>query len=665
MTTDTALRWGILGPGTIAKTFAVAVAHAPGARLVAIGTRDPAKPGLADAFPGTRILNGYEALLADPEVEAIYIATPHSGHAEWAIRAAEAGKHVLCEKPMAVSAHEAEAMIHAARKAGTFLGEAFMYRLHPQTAKLIDMVKSGTIGEVRAVKASFGFRMGNPDPKHRLLANDTAGGGILDICCYPVSAARLIAGAAVGAPFADPLKVLGVGHIGATGVDEWASAVLQFPRDILADVSGGVSLAHDNQVRIFGTEGWIEVRSPWFASGRQGGSADIVVHRPDGKDETVTVTEPRWLYTFEIEAAGQAIRAGRQEFDPPGMTWADTLGNMRVLDKWRAAIGLEFGIEKAERRATKLNGRPLARPKKPMRRMKIAGIDKPTSALALGAVGLETPAHAAILLDAFYERGGTVVDTAWNYFAGRADRVVGGWMETRGVREDMVVLAKGLHSPLTYPDVIARQLADSLERLRTGYADIYVLHRDNLDVPVGEFVDAMDVEVRAGRVRVWGGSNWTRERIDAAVAYAKKAGKTPPTVISNNFSLAEMIEAPWAGCIASSDAAWRPWLKERQMPLLAWSSQAQGFFTERGERNEPDLIRCWGSSANFQRRARAAELGAKRGKKALHVALAYCLFQDFPVLPLIGPLTLQELEDSLEALDIELSPADVRWLENG
>ncbi|MEJ0011738.1 MAG: aldo/keto reductase [Bauldia sp.] len=660
------VRWGILGPGTIARAFAAALPQSKGARLVAIASRDAKKPGLAEAFPGVRIHHGYQALLDDPEVEAIYIATPHPGHAEWAIKAAEAGKGVLCEKPIAVSAHEAEAMIHAARKAGTFLGEAFMYRLHPQTAKIVELVTSGAVGEVRTIKTSFGFRMGNPDPAHRLLANDTAGGGIMDICCYPVSMARLIAGAATGKPFADPVKVHGVGHLGATGVDEWASAVLQFPGDILAEVSGAVALAHDNVVRVFGTEGWFEVQSPWFATGRQGGTADIVIHRPDGKSETIIVNEPRWLYTFEIEAAGRAVRTGRQEFDPPGMTWGDTLGNMRVLDKWRADVGLQFGIEKAERRTTTIAGRALKKPAKPMARMKFPGIDKATSVLALGAVGLETPAHAAILLDAFYERGGTVVDTAWNYWAGRADRVVGGWMETRGVREDMVVLAKGLHTPLNYPDVVARQLAESLERLRTGYTDLYVMHRDNPDVPVGEFVDAIDREVKAGRIRVWGGSNWTRERMDAAIDYAKKTGKTPPGTISNNFSLAEMVEAPWAGCIASSDDAWKAWLRQRRLPLLAWSSQAQGFFTERAgrdRRGEPELVRCWYSEKNFARRDRAAELARRLGKKPIHVALAYCLAQDFPVLPLIGPLTLQELEDSLEALDIALSPADVAWLE--
>ena len=662
------IRWGILGPGTIARTFAQALPHARAAGLAAVATRDPKREGLSEAFAGARVLDGYQALLEDPGVDAIYIATPHPGHAEWAIRAAEAGKHVLCEKPIAVSAYQAEAMIQAARKAGTFLGEAFMYRHHPQTQTIVDLVRRGAVGEVRTVKASFGFRMGNPDPKHRLLAAEHAGGGILDICCYPVSAARLIAGAAVGKPFAEPLSVAGAAHIGVTGVDEWASALLKFPGDILAEVSGGVALAHDNTIRVLGTTGWFEVMSPWFATGREGGSADIVIHHADGHEEKIVTDEPKWLYAFEIDAAGDAIRAGRQEFDPPGMTWADTLGNMRVLDKWRAAINLEFPIEKAAAIRTKVDGRPLAKPAAPMRRVSFPGVAKPTSVLALGAVGLETAPHAAIMLDAFYERGGTMVDTAWNYWAGRADRMVGGWMDARGVREDMVVLAKGLHSPLCYPDVVARQLTESLDRLKTGYADIYVMHRDNTDVPVGEFVDVLDAEVRAGRIRVYGGSNWSRERMDAAIAYADKNGKTRPGALSNNFSLAEMIEAPWAGCVASSDDTWKAWLRQRRMPLLAWSSQAQGFFTDRAGRDkhgEPELERCWYSPNNFARRDRAVELAKRLGKKPLHVALAYCMAQDFLVVPLIGPLTLQELEDSLEALDITLSPEDVRWLENG
>jgi predicted dehydrogenase/aryl-alcohol dehydrogenase-like predicted oxidoreductase len=663
-----AVRWGILGPGTIAKTFAAALEHSNGAKLVAIASRDPKKPGLAESFPGARILNGYQALLDDPEVEAIYIATPHSGHAEWAIKAAEAGKHVLCEKPIAVSAYEAEAMIQAARKAGTFLGEAFMYRLHPQTQKFVDLVKSGTIGEVRGIKASFGFLMGNPDPNHRLLANDTAGGGILDICCYPVSAARLIAGAVAGKPFVNPTKVYGVAHIGKTGVDEWASALMRFPGDVLAEVAGGVGLAHDNTIRIFGTTGWLEVKSPWFATGKQGGTGDIIIHRPDGKEETITVTEPRWLYAFEIEAAGRAIRAGKQEFDPPGMTWADTLGNMKVLDQWRKSIGLEFGIETAARSKAKIDGRSLKKPANGMRKRKLPGIAQDASVIALGGANFETFTQAAILCDAFYERGGNVLDSAWIYGGGKCDKLFGDWMDARGVRKDMILIGKGAHSPLVYPDVIGRQLTESLDRLKTGFIDVYFMHRDNPDVPVGEFVDAMDAEVKAGRIGIYGGSNWTRERMDGAFAYAEKNGKRLPGALSNNFSLAEMVNPVWGGVLAGSDDAWKAWLRKRQIPDFAWSSQARGFFTDRAapdRREDPELVNAWYSDKNFARRARAIELAKRLGKQPIHVALAYCLWQDFPVVPLIGPLALQELEDSLEALDITLSPEDVRWLGQG
>ncbi len=668
MTDQPVIRWGIIGPGTIAQRFAENLQQSPDGRLVAIASRNPSRPGLAERFPGARILDGYEALIGDPEVEAIYIATPHPFHAQWAIRAAEAGKHLLVEKPIAMTAYEAEAVIHAARKSGVFLGEAFMNLLHPHTARLLDLLRSGAIGDIMLIKADFGFRMGNPDPKHRLLANDTAGGAILDICCYPVSMARLIAGAAIDRPFADPVKVSGAGHLGPTGADEWASALLQFPNGIVAEVSGSVMVTQDNTVRVFGSTGWLEAKSPWFCTGRQGGTADIVIHRPDGTDETVTVEEKRWLYTFEIAAVAQAIRAGRQEFEPPGMTWANSLGNMRVIDKWRTDIGLQYDFEKPERSTTKVDGRALKKPSKPMRRRKVPGIDREVSVVALGTAGVETYTHAAILLDAFYERGGNLIDAAWLYGQGRADTLLGQWLKARGVRDEVTIIGKGAHSPLTYPDVISRQLAQSLDRLNTDRLDLYFMHRDNRDIPVGEFVDAIDAEVRAGRIGAWGGSNWSRERMDEAIAYARKAGKQAPAALSNNYSLAEMIEAPWAGCYSASDAAWRAWLKERHIANFAWSSQAQGFFTDRAGRDktdDPNMVRCWYNETNFARRDRAAELGAKRGLNANQVALAYILSGDVQVIPLIGPLALSELEDSLGALDLELTPEEVRWLESG
>lgn len=668
MTDSSTVAWGIIGPGSIAKQFAAAVPKSETGRLVAIATRDPSRPGLAEGFPGARILDGYEAMLSDPEVEAIYIATPHVAHAEWGIRAAEAGKHVLCEKPMAVTAAEAQAMIHAARKSGTFLAEAFMNRVHPFTQRLVELLNAQTIGDVRMIRVSFGFRLANPDPTHRLLANDTAGGAVLDVGCYTASLVRLVAGAAVGKPFLDPIDVRGVGHLGETGVDEWAAAVLRFPGDVIAEISGGLTVALDNQLQVFGTEGRLSVAEPWFATGREGGSKDIVIHRPDGAVEAITVDEPRPLYTFEIDAAGRAIRAGKTELDPPGATWADTVSNMKVLDRWRAEIGLEYEFEKPGRHGVKIDGQTLGKPKSPMRRRLLKVLDREASVIALGGANFSSFSQAAIICDAYFERGGNVLDSAWLYGGGLCDKLLGAWMASRGVRDDIILIGKGAHAPLTYPDVIARQLTESLDRLQTDIIDAYFMHRDNTEVPVGEFVDAMDAEVRAGRIRIYGGSNWSRERMDAAFAYAEANGRQPPGALSNNFSLAEMVEPVWAGVVASSDDTWKAWQRQRQIPNFAWSSQARGFFTDRagpGKTDDSELVRSWYSEKNFGRRQRAFELGERLGKSPLHVALAYCLAQDFPVVPLIGPLAIGELEDSLEALDIELSPEDVRWLEEG
>ncbi|MFI0845970.1 aldo/keto reductase [Mesorhizobium sp. IMUNJ 23232] len=662
------IRWGILAPGGIAKAFAGGVAGSRTGTLVALGTRDPGRPGLAETFPGARILAGYDALLADPEVDAIYISTPHPGHAEWAIKAAEAGKHVLCEKPLALTAFEADAIMHAARKAGTFLGEAFMYRLHPQTLKLVELIQSGLIGEVRMIKSSFGFAMPGFMPEHRLYANDLAGGGILDVGGYPVSMARLVAGAAIGKPFAEPDKVFGVAHLGQSGVDEWASALLHFPDGVVAEVSCSISLNQDNVLHILGTRGRIEVPDFWFAGGnRDVGLGRIDVITADGKRETISVNETRHLYSFEVDGAGEAILAGRQEFAWPGMGWDDSLGTLRVLDKWRAAVGLEYGIEKAERRVNTIAGRPLRSGGATIPKRSIPGLARPTSVLALGFEDFRTFSSGAILLDAFFEAGGNLFDTAYVYGAGYTEKLLGDWLTNRGVREQSVVIGKGAHTPLCYPDMIGKQLSQSLDRLRTDHVDIYFMHRDNIDVPVGEFVDAMDREVKAGRIRgPFGGSNWTMERMDEAIAYAERTGKQKPGALSNNFSLAEMLEPIWPGCVTSSTDAWKAWLKARQMPNFAWSSQGRGFFTERAgrdRRDDEELVRVWYSERNFGRRDRAIELARRLGKSPIHVALAYVLAQPFPSVPLIGPRRLDELDDSLKALDIALSPDDLNWLD--
>ncbi|QIX23213.1 Gfo/Idh/MocA family oxidoreductase [Agrobacterium pusense] len=666
MTTEQPIRWGIIGPGTIARTFADGIAHSRTGRLEAIATRNPDKPGLAEAFAGARIVKGYDALLADPDIDAVYIATPHTGHAEWAIKAIRAGKNVLVEKPIAISAYDADAIFHEAKKGGVFAGEAYMYRLHPQTAKLLELVKARAVGDIRIIRSSFGFNMGSFRADHRLFANETAGGGILDVGGYPVSMVRMIAGAVDGKPFAEPEKVAGAAHLGQSGVDEWASAVLKFPNGIVAEVSCSIMAAQDNVLRIIGSDGRIEVRDFWFAAGHKGGTGRIDIIRGD-KVETIELPEDRWLYSFEVDAAGEAIRQGKKQFDAPGMAWADSLGNLRVMDQWRASVGLEYSVEKATSRIANIAGGKVVSGNTVPKRQ-IPGLAKPASVVALGFEFFPNFASASLTLDAFYEAGGNLFDTAYVYGGGKTEAIFGDWHTSRNVpREEIVLIGKGAHSPLCYPDMIAKQLDQSLERLKTDYVDVYFMHRDNLDIPVGEFVDAMDAEVRRGRIRgIFGGSNWTRERMDEAAAYVQKNGKQAPGALSNNFSLAEMLDPIWAGCVAASDDEWKEWLKSRQIPNFAWSSQGRGFFTERAGRDKHDdeeIVRVWYSDRNFVRRDRAIELAQKLGRHPIHIALAYVIAQPFPVIPLIGPRTIAELEDSLSALDIALTDEQVKWLE--
>jgi predicted dehydrogenase/aryl-alcohol dehydrogenase-like predicted oxidoreductase len=666
MSSEQPIRWGIIGPGTIARTFAEGVAHSATGRLVAIATRNPDKSGLGEGFPGARIVKGYDTLLADPGIDAVYIATPHTSHAEWAIKAVQAGKHVLVEKPMALSAFDAQSIFHEATKAGVFAGEAYMYRFHPQTARLVELVRAGTIGDVRIIRSSFGFDMGSYRPEHRLFANDLAGGGILDVGGYPVSMVCMLAGAAENKPFLEPLTVSGAARLGPSGVDEWASAVLKFPNDIVAEVSCSIMAQQDNVLRIIGAQGRIEVKDFWFASGKQGGVGRFEIIRGDGQ-QSIEVEEKRYLYSFEVDAVGNAIRAGRTEFTFPGMSAEETRANLRVLDRWRASVGLEYGIETSAKRTVNVAGAAVVAGTS-MPRRQIPGLTKPASTVALGFEFFPSFASASLTLDAFYEAGGNLFDTAFVYGAGKTESIFGDWFTSRGVnREDIVLIGKGAHSPLCYPDVIARQLDQSLERLKTDYVDVYFMHRDNPDIPVGEFVDAMDAEVRRGRIRgIFGGSNWTRERMDEATVYAVKNGKTAPAALSNNFSLAQMHDPIWPGCVAASDDGWKVWLKERQIPNFAWSSQGRGFFTNRAGRDKHDdeeIVGVWYSERNFERRDRAIELAKQYGCSPIHIALAYVIAQPFPIIPLIGPRTVAELEDSLKAIQITLTPEEVRWLE--
>ncbi len=330
------LRWGILGTGAIAHKFAQGVLQSQLGELAAIGSRTDAKAvDFAQQYRIPHAHSSYSAVLADPDVDVVYIATPHPHHREWTVRAAQAGKHILCEKPLGIHYDEAVEMLQAVWENKVFFMEAYMYRCHPQINRVLELIREGAIGEVRNIVARFGF-LAKYDLESRLFNRTLGGGGILDVGGYCTSMARLIAGAD-SSMVAEPEKVFAVGEIGLeSGVDEFAAALLHFPGNITATLSCGLRMNQDNRVRIEGTAGTIVLPTPWTPS-LEGGETLIELQKLGQPPETIAVTAGS-LYAIEADVVAQNIAQGRIEAAWPAMSWADTLGNIRVQDQWRRAM---------------------------------------------------------------------------------------------------------------------------------------------------------------------------------------------------------------------------------------------------------------------------------------------------------------------------------------
>ena len=660
------LRWGIIATGAIAKCFAENIGASETGTLTAVGSRSEASAkAFAETHKIAKAYGSYEALIADKDVDAIYVSTPHPQHAEWSIKAIRAGKHVLCEKPFAMGWAESMAIIEEASIHHVTLMEAFMWRCHPQTAKLVELLKANAIGEIGLIQASFGFKAGyNPDG--RTWSNALAGGGIMDVGCYAVCASRLIAGAAMGKDFADPEQVSGYAKLAETGVDAVAVGTLKFAGGILAQVSTSVGLNQENVVRIFGADGNIFLPNPWVADRTNPPTGKIIVTK-NGRTEEIDVPSKMTSFTHEIDFFGRAVFAKQQQAAAPAMTWDDTLSQARTLDRWRQSAGVVYKSETQEAYPrTTVSGTPLTVQSNRMKYLTIPGLDKKVSRLVLGQDNQQNLPTTAIMADDFFEKGGNTFDTAFIYGGGLQEKLLGNWMKVRGVRDQVNIIAKGCHTPEADPISLRRQLKISLERMQTDHAEFYLMHRDNLDVPVGEFVDVLNELVKEGRIKVFGGSNWTLQRVQAANDYAAKKGLQGFGVVSNNFSLARMVDPVWGGCVAASDPESRAWFTKSQTALLSWSSQARGFFVpgraapDKLEDNE--LARCWYSDDNFQRQARAKELALKYKVDPINIALAYVLCQPFPTVALIGPRQLSETRTSLPGLDIDLTADEVKWL---
>lgn len=665
------LRWGIIGTGHIAEEFADGIKESETGTLLAVaGRTDLSAERFASRIGVPCRYAGYQAMLDDPQVQAVYIATPHPVHAEWAIKAAEAGKHVLVEKPIGMNLAEASAMIEAAREHNVFLMEAFMYRCHPQTARLWELIAEGVIGEVRLIRASFGyFSLAGPD--NRAFAQELGGGGILDVGCYPASLSRLVAGAATGAAFAEPVSLQAVAHKGETGVDEWSVAAVEFSGGIVAHLTCGVRIDMSglNTVDVVGTAGRIHVPDPWVPSRWNREPTRILVWQDATQEPRVELVDaPRDLYTYEADTVARNLSLRQAT----AMSWADTLGNMRMLDQWRASIGLVYDSEKAAAAVHTITHRPLAvRADRRIPSGRLEGIDRPIARLIMGAAWNNAMPDTTILFDDYFEHGGTTFDTSSGYGSppGTAERLLGAWIRHRGIRNDVVVIEKGANHPNDSPEGLTRELITGLDRLQMDYVDVYMIHRDNESVPIGEWVEVLNENLAAGRMKVFGLSNFTVERLTAFQAYADRHGLRSYTAVSNHFSLAQMLAPLWdCHLVSSTDDISRRWFERTRTPLLAWSSQARGFFTSRASRraqSDPELVRCWYDEENFRRKDRAEVVAKRLGVDPTCVAVAYVLHQPFPTFALIGPLTVTELRSSMRAIDVELSDAEVAWLRDG
>lgn len=659
-------RWGIVGPGSIANNFADGLAQSGAGVLVAIASRDAGRRqvfGDKYAIAAAKRYASYAALMADPSIDAVYIATPHPFHAGLAISAMRAGKAVVVEKPAGMNAAQVVALSEVAQQMGVFFMEAFMYRCHPQIARVLAIIAAGEIGKLRHIRTSFGFDAGF-NAGSRLFDRALGGGGILDVGGYPVSLARLIAGAAAGLPFADPVGVKGAGIIGASGVDEVAYAVMTFAGGFTAEVACAVAREMENTAVITGDGGSITLADPWVP-GRNAGPSDatiaVVSH---GVARVETLRHPEMLFAFEAELASRAIADGLTQGPYPAMTPADSIGNNATLDRWRAEVGY---VNVAEDPMTNRPLPPILPQGVPgIPRAVIDGVALPVSRLVIGCDNKGDIGAGAVVWDAWLEAGGNAFDTGFVYGGGLHETVLGQWIANRGVQRDIVVIAKGAHTPYCTPRAIAAQLDISLGRLGLDHAPIYLMHRDNPDVPVGEFVDALNRLHQAGRIGIFGGSNWSPARFAEANAYAAAHGLQPMRILNNNLSLAVMERPVWAGCITSNTPGTLAYLRAGGVTHLSWSSQARGYFLPQALRSRlpadigPEA--CFGSAANAERRRRAETLAARHGVAAHNIATAWVLAQSFASFALVGPRSPGEIASTLPSLALALTPEEVGWL---
>ena len=320
------IRWGIIGPGKIAARFARSMTVVDDGRIVAVASRSAERAGaFADEFDIAGRYDDVRALVDDPDVDAVYVATPHSRHEADTVRCLEAGKHVLCEKPIALNAAQAGRMIAAAEAGGRFLMEAVWSRFLPSYRALVHLVSGGRIGTPMQVDADFGFRV-PVDPAHRLFDPHQGGGALLDLGIYPLQLCTLVLG---------PVEhVAAAAVLGTTGVDEQVAAVLRHAGGGLGLAKAAITVPLACTARVSGSDGWIELPAFMHCP------TSFTVHASGAAPEVVDCPFEGEGLQFEIVEVHRCIAAGRTE--SPTMPLAETLALAATMDDIRAQIGLTY-----------------------------------------------------------------------------------------------------------------------------------------------------------------------------------------------------------------------------------------------------------------------------------------------------------------------------------
>ena len=307
------LRWGLLSTARINRAVIPPIRASLQSELKAVASRDSVKAReYAKEWQIPHAYGSYEELLADENIDVIYNPLPNHLHAEWSIRAAEAGKHVLCEKPLALTLDEVDQMRAAAKQNNVIIAEAFMYKHHPQTLKVLELVKQEAIGELLLIKGAFTFNLDRPDDVRWV--PEWGGGSIWDVGCYPISFSRLVANA-------EPVEVFGWQVTGSTGIDVVFSGQMRFTSGLVAQFDCGFRAPYRTALEIVGTKGAIELGSPFKPAGGEW----IKIKRGDSVDQ---LRSPEYeLYRGEIEDMEHAVLNG----DSPRISLANSRGNVATI----------------------------------------------------------------------------------------------------------------------------------------------------------------------------------------------------------------------------------------------------------------------------------------------------------------------------------------------